>query len=92
MPAGGHVRFEVKANERELRFEVEDSGIGISEEELPRIFDKFFRSSSPQVKAITGTGLGLSMALEVIHLHGGELTVTSQLGQGTTFTATVPLQ
>lgn len=91
-PAGGHVRFEVKANERELRFEVEDSGIGISEEELPRIFDKFFRSSSPQVKAITGTGLGLSMALEVIHLHGGELTVTSQLGQGTTFTATVPLQ
>jgi signal transduction histidine kinase len=91
-PDGGKVRFEVKTNDRELRIEVEDSGVGISEEELPHIYDKFFRSANPTVQAITGTGLGLSMAYEVIKLHGGDMTVQSKLGEGTTFVATLPLE
>lgn len=91
-PDGGRVRFEVKTTDRELRIEVEDSGVGISEEELPHIYDKFFRSANPTVQAITGTGLGLSMAFEVIKLHGGDMTVQSKLGEGTTFVATLPLE
>ena len=91
-PDGGRVRFEVKTTDRELRIEVEDSGVGISEAELPRIYEKFFRSSNPKVQAVTGTGLGLSMAHEVIKLHGGDMTVQSKLGEGTTFIATLPLE
>ncbi|MBC8356463.1 MAG: PAS domain-containing protein [Planctomycetes bacterium] len=91
-PDGGRVRFEVKITDREIRIEVEDSGVGISEEELPRIYDKFFRSSNPSVQQVTGTGLGLSMAHEVIKLHNGDLTVQSALGEGTTFIATLPLE
>ncbi|MCA9118973.1 MAG: PAS domain-containing protein [Planctomycetaceae bacterium] len=91
-PDGGKVRFEVKITDRELRIEVEDSGVGISEQELPHIYDKFFRSANPAVQAITGTGLGLSMAYEVIKLHGGDMTVQSKLGEGTTFVATLPLE
>ena len=64
---------------------------GISEEELPRVFDKFFRSQSDDVQSITGTGLGLSMTQEIIRLHGGELTVTSKLGEGSTFSIVLPL-
>ncbi|MFV1967282.1 MAG: ATP-binding protein [Pirellulaceae bacterium] len=89
-PEGGRVAFKVQVDENALKIDVEDSGVGISEEELARIFDKFFRSTNPDVQAETGTGLGLSMAQEVIRLHGGELTVQSVLGEGTTFTATIP--
>ena len=91
-PDGGRVRFEVKITDREIRLEVEDSGVGISEDELPRIFEKFFRSANPSVQEITGTGLGLSMAHEVIKLHGGEMTVQSTIGEGTTFVTTLPLE
>ena len=91
-PTGGNIRFEVKLTDRAIRIEVEDSGVGISEEELPKVFEKFFRSVDPSVQEITGTGLGLSMAYEVIKLHGGELAVQSKLGEGATFTATLPLE
>lgn len=91
-PAGGSIRFEVKLTETAIRIEVEDSGVGISEEEIPRIFEKFFRSTNPAVQEVTGTGLGLSMAHEVLKLHGGDLVVHSTLGKGTTFTATLPLE
>jgi two-component system phosphate regulon sensor histidine kinase PhoR len=91
-PHAGRVRFEVKTTNTQLRIEVEDTGVGISEEELPRICEKFFRSANPKVQAVTGTGLGLSMAHEIIKLHGGDLTIQSKLGEGTTFTATLPLE
>ena len=90
-PEGGRVGFRVQVVDQWLRVDVEDTGIGISEEELPRVFDKFFRSSNPQVQEQPGSGLGLSMAQEVLRLHGGELTVESQLGAGSRFTATLPL-
>ncbi|HUG71553.1 MAG TPA: ATP-binding protein [Pirellulaceae bacterium] len=91
-PEGGRVRFEVKITDRELRIEVEDTGVGISEAELPRIYEKFFRSSNPSIQSITGTGLGLSMAHEIVKLHGGDITVQSKLGEGTTFIASLPLE
>jgi two-component system phosphate regulon sensor histidine kinase PhoR len=90
-PNAGQVEFKVQARDSELRVEIEDTGVGIAEDELPRVFDKFFRSANPDVQSENGTGLGLSMAQEVIRLHGGDLTVQSTLGEGTTFTATLPL-
>ena len=79
-------------DEGKLKIEVEDTGVGISEEELPRVFDKFFRSNDPRVQEETGTGLGLSLAREVIRIHGGEITVESVVDQGTTFVATIPIR
>jgi PAS domain S-box-containing protein len=90
-PLGGRVTLKVKVTDSALQIDVVDTGIGISEDELPRVFDKFFRSQSAAVQSINGTGIGLSMAQEVIELHDGELTVQSELGKGTTFTATLPL-
>nr|MDO8109420.1 PAS domain-containing sensor histidine kinase [Candidatus Sigynarchaeota archaeon] len=68
--------------------EVVDTGIGIKEEDVSRIFDRFFRSD--EVKMIIGTGLGLSIAKEIVELHGGTITVHSKYGEGTTFSIFLP--
>jgi signal transduction histidine kinase len=88
-PQGGRVAVHVRWNEQRLEIAVQDTGVGISEEELPRVFEKFFRSSDARVQAETGTGLGLSFAQEVIRLHGGTLTVQSEANKGSTFTITL---
>ncbi|NKB35824.1 MAG: PAS domain S-box protein [Gammaproteobacteria bacterium] len=69
-----------------IEIQVSDSGIGISEADKPRIFDKFYRSESDEASSRPGHGLGLSLAKEIIHLHKAEITVESQPGKGTTFT------
>jgi two-component system phosphate regulon sensor histidine kinase PhoR len=90
-PEGGRVLLKVKAEEGQLRIAVQDTGVGISAEELPKVFDKFFRSDDPRVQAEVGSGLGLSLAREVVRMHGGEITVESELNQGSTFTILLPL-
>ena len=67
-----------------------DTGIGIKPEEQELIFDKFYRSNDPRVGKITGSGLGLALAREVARLHGGDLTVRSEIDKGSTFTLVVP--
>ena len=89
-PPGGAVAFRALHKDGALQIEVEDTGIGIAPDELPKIYDKFFRSSDPRVREETGTGLGLSLAQEVIRLHGGKLHVQSELNKGTRFTVTLP--
>jgi two-component system phosphate regulon sensor histidine kinase PhoR len=89
-PAGGAVAFRAVHKDGSLQIEVEDTGIGIAADELPKIYDKFFRSADPRVREETGTGLGLSLAQEVIRLHGGKLHVQSELNKGTRFTVTLP--
>ncbi|QDS98943.1 sensor histidine kinase [Adhaeretor mobilis] len=89
-PRGGHIGFKVKREEDGLRIAVEDTGVGISEAEASQVFDKFFRSDDPRVQAETGSGLGLSLAQEVAHMHGGEVTCESVLNEGTTFTLHLP--
>ena len=88
---GGRVSLKVKADDGFLRIAVEDTGVGIAENELERVFDKFFRSDDPRVQAEVGSGLGLSLAREVVRMHGGEITVESELNQGSTFTILLPL-
>lgn len=90
-PEGGRISLEVEVAESGLNIQVEDSGIGIAEEELKRVFDKFFRSDDERVRSVSGNGLGLAFTQEVARLHGGRLEVSSELNKGSRFTFCLPL-
>jgi signal transduction histidine kinase len=90
-PTGGRVSMKVRVEDERLKIAVQDTGVGISAEDLPRLWDKFFRSDDPRVQAETGTGLGLSLTREIVRMHGGEVTVESELNKGSTFTVSLPL-
>ena len=89
-PSGGQVIVGAEASGGQLCVEVRDSGIGIAPEDMERVFDKFYRASDRRVTDAAGTGLGLALAREIVRLHGGDITVESQLDQGSTFTAVLP--
>jgi signal transduction histidine kinase len=74
-----------------LTVTVEDSGIGISAEELPKISEKFFRSADPRVREQPGSGLGLSLVKEVVRLHGGAFEIRSEVDKGTAVKITLPI-
>jgi signal transduction histidine kinase len=87
--AGGTVKVAAhKQNNHSVLITVNDTGIGISDQELPRIFERFYRCDPSRSKA--GIGLGLSFARAVARAHGGDITVTSRPDQGSTFTVTLP--
>ncbi|HET7087414.1 MAG TPA: response regulator, partial [Anaerolineae bacterium] len=92
-PPGGSITVRAyRLAERDmLCVEVEDTGIGISEEDLPKVFDRLFRADDPVVQEFPGTGLGLAITQSLVEMHGGEIWVNSALGKGTTFSFTVPL-
>jgi signal transduction histidine kinase len=90
-PPNGQVTVNVNVEKVALTIEIIDSGIGIGPEDQKRIFDKFYRAKDPRVDKIVGTGLGLTLAREVVRLHGGEITVDSQIDKGSTFTLTLPI-
>ena len=69
-----------------------DTGVGISGEQLPHIFDKFYQADNQAAAATKGTGLGLAIAREIVEAHGGQITVQSSVGEGTTFTVTLPIE
>ena len=89
-PQGGTVRLAVRRDDRLVVFAVSDSGIGISSEDQKRLFTRFFRSSVATVNAIPGTGLGLSIVKQIVDAHGGEITVDSGPGRGTSVSFTIP--
>lgn len=90
-PAGGRVVFRVHVTDQQIEASIEDTGVGIAADELPKVFEKFFRSPDPRVQEQTGTGLGLALANEVIRLHGGRIEVESEINKGSTFTVILPL-
>jgi two-component system phosphate regulon sensor histidine kinase PhoR len=90
-PTGGRVSMKVRVEDERFKIAVQDTGVGISAEDVPRLWDKFFRSDDPRVQAETGTGLGLSLTREIVRMHGGEVTVESELNKGSTFTVSLPL-
>jgi signal transduction histidine kinase len=81
-----------KSNEENLSVSVTDSGIGISENALSRIFEEFQQADASTTRQYGGTGLGLAISSTLARLLGGDLTVTSELGKGSTFTLTIPIQ
>jgi len=88
--AGGRVAISLASHEREARISVSDTGAGIPPEDLPRVFDRFFRGSgAPQ--ATGGTGLGLAIAKRIVEAHGGTIQVESRPGHGSTFRVMLPL-
>lgn len=94
-PEGGRVEVSTDRQERDGRawavMRVTDTGIGIPEEEMPHIFERFFRGREPQSRNIPGTGLGLAIVKEIVDLHQGEVTVESRVGEATVFTVWLPL-
>jgi len=87
---GGTVEVSVRADEGVVVVRVADTGIGIPQRELPRIFERFYRVDRARSRETGGTGLGLSIVRHVTENHGGEVTVESELGQGTTFEVRLP--
>ena len=89
-PPNGSITFEVSEQDKMVVFDIMDNGYGISAEDRPHIFDKFYRSSNPQVTDQDGSGLGLATTAEIVHLHGGEINVQSEPGRGSHFTIKLP--
>jgi two-component system sensor histidine kinase BaeS len=87
-PAGGHVTISTGSSGAESVLQVTDTGTGIPAEDLPRIFDRFWRGR--QASQISGSGIGLAIAAELAQAHGGGLTASSEPGQGTQMTLTLP--
>ena len=87
-PPGGHVSVTAAAaTDGRVRFTVADTGVGIPAEHLPRVFDRFFRV--PGDPTVSGAGLGLAIAREIVHAHGGDVDVSSDVGRGTRFSFTL---
>ncbi len=85
----GNVVLQAEANEKELSISIQDNGMGIPEQDLPHLFEKFFRVREHESK-VTGTGLGLSICKQIVQGHGGRIEVKSKLGSGTVFTIYIP--
>jgi two-component system, OmpR family, sensor kinase len=90
-PAGGRVALSLSQEDGQARIEVADTGVGITEEDLHLIFERFYRVDKSRGRVQGGSGLGLSIAKWVAEAHGGHIEVISQEGEGTTFTVLLPM-
>jgi PAS domain S-box-containing protein len=90
-PHAEQVEVSLASPADEVCVSVRDFGIGISKEDQSKIFDRFYRVYDVHEKKVPGLGMGLYIVQEIIRQHGGEITVTSEVGQGTTFTVSLPL-
>lgn len=91
-PSQGQITISTEVTPPWVKVHVQDTGFGIPANALERIFDRFYRVDLPQHQQETGTGLGLAIAKEIMTQHKGDLTVSSKLGQGSTFTLALPCE
>jgi two-component system, NarL family, sensor histidine kinase BarA len=91
-PEGGRVLLKAEADGNHITLTVSDTGVGIAEDEQELVFEKFRQAGNPLTREHAGTGLGLSIVRELSKLLGGEVTLQSELGRGSTFTVRLPLQ
>jgi signal transduction histidine kinase len=90
-PRSGEVELSAEPAEGGVVMHVRDTGAGIPPDQLPHVFEKFYQADNQRAAAQEGSGLGLSIAREIVRAHGGEITVESAVGSGTTFTIAMPL-
>lgn len=90
-PTGGKVSVNVEKKLDEVWIQVSDQGMGIPENELDKIFEKYYRTKSSHTKKVSGKGLGLYITKKIIELHGGKVWVKSEINKGTTFGFSIPL-
>ncbi len=91
-PADGEVQISLAARNGNAQISITDTGMGIPPEDQARVFDRFYRVDKARSRALGGAGLGLSIARWIVEAHGGELSMESTLGKGTSFVAGLPLQ
>jgi signal transduction histidine kinase len=89
-PENGRVVVDLEENRDFIIIHVRDNGIGIPEKDLPFIFDRFYRVDEARARKTGGTGLGLAISQQIIQLHQGSISVSSQLGEGTHVAITLP--
>lgn len=87
----GKVFIDVSEEESSVIIRIKDTGVGIASEELDKVFDKFYRSSTSKKMNIDGTGLGLAIAKDIVESYGGEIKVESELGKCTEFMISLPI-
>ncbi|AQX53880.1 ATP-binding protein [Priestia flexa] len=89
-PKGGKVTLGINSNQTEVHLSVEDTGVGIPEEDLPFVFERFYKADKARTRGKSGTGLGLAIAKNIVEAHRGVIVVNSILNQGTTFFIKLP--
>lgn len=89
---GGEIKFRIAKEDGNVLVQISDNGIGIEEELLDRIFERFYVVDNSRSKKISSTGLGLSIVKHIVEAHGGRIEVTSEVGKGSTFTIILPLE
>lgn len=89
-PRGGTVTVSAVAKDHTVDISVADTGIGIPQGDIPRVFERFYRVDKTRSRQLGGTGLGLSIVKDIVESHGGTVTVESELGRGSTFTVSIP--
>jgi two-component system phosphate regulon sensor histidine kinase PhoR len=91
-PGGGRVEISARGMGDYMEIKIEDSGVGIAPEELPKIFDKFYRVKHPKTRQVVGTGLGLAIVKGIVEAHHGSIDVESVPDKGTTFRILLPIR
>ncbi len=91
-PNGGQITLEARRGDDSVLLSVQDTGIGITSEDLSRIFERFYRADQARQQSEGESGLGLSIARSIIEAHGGTIAVESEMGRGTKFTISLPIQ
>jgi signal transduction histidine kinase len=91
-PTGNDIWVLIATQKNRILFEFKDAGIGISAVDIPRLFEKFYRSADREAKKQSGTGLGLAIVKSIADRHGGQVWVESKLGKGSSFFFEIPIQ
>ena len=89
-PNGGTIRVSARTHDRQIEVSISDSGLGIAEEDIPHLFDDYFRAQEAVGSGLPGSGLGMGIAKAIAEAHGGTIRVESTVGRGTTVTITLP--
>ena len=88
----GWIVVKVANDRKDVSITVRDTGIGIAEEDIPRVFSRFWRSEASRERVSGGLGVGLAITKEIVDQHNGTISVESELGKGTAFTIRLPLE